>query len=272
MRILSNCHTHTQFCDGRSTAEDMVQAALAAGFVSLGFSSHATQHFDEHYSTLPEREKAYRVEIARLQQAYGDRIRIYMGIERDLYSFSDPFQYDYYIASVHYLQGVERYVAVDGRAEDVAAYVKNVLGGQGLALARQYYDLLCAYARAWRPPIIGHFDLIRKNNARLHLYDENSAAYRDMALSALGVMRRSGAMLELNTGGIARGYLPTPYPDDFLLRAWAGMGGEIIVSSDCHHAPDLTCFFDRAPALLARAGFDHVVMLGKDTLFERIAL
>ena len=33
-------HVHTQFCDGRSTAEEMVLSAIENGFDSLGFSSH----------------------------------------------------------------------------------------------------------------------------------------------------------------------------------------------------------------------------------------
>ena len=41
MAILSNAHTHTTFCDGKNTAEEMVQAALDNGFVSLGFSGHS---------------------------------------------------------------------------------------------------------------------------------------------------------------------------------------------------------------------------------------
>ena len=36
-----NYHTHTTWCDGRDTPEEMVQAALARGFAEIGFSSHA---------------------------------------------------------------------------------------------------------------------------------------------------------------------------------------------------------------------------------------
>ena len=38
--LRANYHTHTTFCDGTSTAEEMVQQALDLGFVALGFSSH----------------------------------------------------------------------------------------------------------------------------------------------------------------------------------------------------------------------------------------
>lgn len=272
MTVLSNCHTHTQFCDGRSTAEDMVLSALDKGFVSLGFSTHAPQLFDESYCVLPAREEEYRQEILRLREKYQGQIRIYLGIERDLFSCADPARYDYYLASVHYLPTLHGYVTVDGTADMVAASIRNVYAGSGFAFAKQYFELLAGYAKAWRPPIIGHFDLFRKNNGKLHFVDEDSTAYQDMAVQALHTIRESGAMLEVNTGAIARGYMDGQYPNDFALRAWRQMGGEVIVSSDCHDAKDLNCAFDRMPRLLDSLGYDHVVRLGQDALFERVPL
>ena len=32
----SNFHTHTTFCDGKNTAEEMVRAAITAGCPALG--------------------------------------------------------------------------------------------------------------------------------------------------------------------------------------------------------------------------------------------
>ena len=33
-------HTHTKWCDGKNSAEEMVRAALALGLECLGFSGH----------------------------------------------------------------------------------------------------------------------------------------------------------------------------------------------------------------------------------------
>ena len=41
MKYLQNLHTHTTYCDGKNTAEEMVQKAIELGFRSLGFSGHA---------------------------------------------------------------------------------------------------------------------------------------------------------------------------------------------------------------------------------------
>ena len=45
--VLSSAHVHTTFCDGKSTAEELAVRACELGFVSLGFTSHAPQTFDE---------------------------------------------------------------------------------------------------------------------------------------------------------------------------------------------------------------------------------
>ena len=56
----------------------------------------------------------------------------------------------------------------------------------------------------------------------------------------------TGALLEVNTGAIARGYLATPYPAPFLLEEWRAWGGEVILNSDCHDARYLDAGFDGA--------------------------
>ena len=40
MKIRSNVHTHTTFCDGKNSVEEMARAAIDLGFVSLGYSIH----------------------------------------------------------------------------------------------------------------------------------------------------------------------------------------------------------------------------------------
>lgn len=63
---LRSCvHTHTTFCDGASTPEETVQAALGLGFVSLGFSGHGAAAYDDAAMT-PAAEVQYRREILRL--------------------------------------------------------------------------------------------------------------------------------------------------------------------------------------------------------------
>ena len=82
----SNLHTHTTWCDGKNTAEEMVLSAIESGFDVLGFSGHSYTSFDESYCMSRENTEIYRQEIRRLADVYRDRIRIFCGIEQDLFA------------------------------------------------------------------------------------------------------------------------------------------------------------------------------------------
>jgi histidinol-phosphatase (PHP family) len=101
MSYLQNLHTHTTYCDGKDTPEQMVRAAIAQGFDSIGFSEHAPTRSP----STPNEEKlaAYRNEIRTLAREYEGKIDIFCGLEYDFYSEFAPEGFDYLIGSVHYL-------------------------------------------------------------------------------------------------------------------------------------------------------------------------
>jgi len=274
--ILSSAHVHTTFCDGRTPAREMARTAYGRGFVSLGFSSHAPQDFDPAHCIDPAREEEYRAEVRAIRQEYAGRMAVYLGAERDLLSCSDPGGYEYFIASVHYFTRPDgSWCGVDGPSGTLRQYVDEYCGGDGLEMAKRYFSMVRDYVISSGADIIGHYDLIRYNNSILHLYDEDGETYRDAALSALRDMRETEALLEVNTGGVARGYLDLPYPAPFLLKAWREWGGEVIVSSDCHEAKLLDTGYRQAEELLMSLGYDHTVRLSSDPakgMWERTGL
>lgn len=283
MKYLSNAHTHTTYCDGRSSIAEMIQRANELGFVSLGFSGHAGQGFDPHYSMMDGRQDGYRSELRKLQQENQQRRnspRIWVGLELDAMAEEhwrrDAYEnFDYVIGSTHYLardyQG--ECVAVDGDPVLLSQYVADVFGGDGFQVATAYYDIHVNALLRDRPAIIGHFDLVRKYSQSLHLFDEKGSEYRKLSLDALQRAYACGGVLEINTGSIARRYANTPYPSDELLAAWHEMGGDVTITSDCHDARHLDCWFDEAMKLVKASGFERVLMLGTGTeLWEEIRI
>ena len=101
---LQNLHTHTSYCDGIDTSEQMVIAAIEKGFDSIGFSGHSYMYYAEDHSMSLQRTEEYKKEIARLKKKYRDKIDIFCGLEFDMYSAIDLSGYDYLIGSVHYLK------------------------------------------------------------------------------------------------------------------------------------------------------------------------
>ena len=110
---MTDLHTHTTFCDGTDTPEDMVLSALEKGMDCLGFSGHSYTFFDESYCMSPLGTAAYQGEILRLRREYGSRLRILCGVEQDYWSAETTAGYDYVIGSVHYLKLGDGYLPVD---------------------------------------------------------------------------------------------------------------------------------------------------------------
>lgn len=270
--ILSNCHTHSQFCDGKSTMEDMVLSAISKGFVSLGFTAHGRQTFDFDYAMDAERERAYCAEFKRLKALYGGKIRLYLGVERDLFSDTDCREYDYFIGSVHCLYTSGGFITLDHNREQSLRLLQGEFDGDMNAFVKAYFREVASMVTAFHPAIVGHFDLILK-----YLRDQIDTAspiYRKYAGEALEAAKAAGCILEVNTGGMARANQPLPYPEPWALRRFHDLGGQVIVSSDCHQSDLLDTHFDEMPAYLHEAGFHEILRLnaGKGELFEQISI
>jgi histidinol-phosphatase (PHP family) len=261
-----NLHTHTTFCDGVSTAEEMVRAAIAAGCPSLGFSGHAPLPFPNDWAMADP--APYREEILRLRQAYAGQIELFLGLEQDLLSPPPDAAYDYQIGSVHGLIQNGTLCYVDESADAFAAAIARCFGGDALAFAEAYYAQVARLPAVTGCQIIGHLDLITKFNEGGRFFSEDDPRYRQAALEAVDALLQADVLFEINTGAMARGYRTQPYPAPFLLRAIRAGGGRILLSSDSHSADTLLFGFPQAAALAAACGFTRCSYLTKDGFRE----
>ena len=260
MGIKANFHTHTTFCDGKSTAAEMVDRALELGFHTLGFSGHMDPG-------VPMDWDAYKAEVLRLRAEHADTLDILLGAELD--SFHDPAtvaEAEYVIGSTHYLAvGDDRYICVDYQPEKLVADVEECFGGDWYAYARAYYDFHAQVHERTHCDIVGHFDMVCRYNDVYHTIDEEDARYLEPAREAMAALVGEGVPFEINTGGMARGRRTVPYPIPALLRYLRELGGEIIINSDAHHAELLDACMDDAVRFAIEAGFTHTNMLRHDT-------
>ena len=86
--MLPNYHTHTRFCDGADSPEELILEALRLGCPEIGFSGHSYIE-GENWCMSAEGTEQYIREICRLKEQYRDRIRIRLGIEQDILSDID---------------------------------------------------------------------------------------------------------------------------------------------------------------------------------------
>ena len=255
-------HTHSILCDGKNTLEEMVLAAIDKGFDSIGFSGHSYMDYFAEFSMDAEKTAIYKTEIARLQQVYGDRIRIWRGLEKDNYTKVSTAGYDYLIGSVHAVQHGEDLLFIDWSADRVRASIDRVFGGDGMAYAKAYFQAVADLPKYGSFDILAHFDLLTKFNEREpDLFDMDCPAYRAAATEALEALAGKVKYFEVNTGAISRGYRTTPYPAPFILKEMKCLGFGAIISSDCHDANYLDCGYEEAKQLLLDAGFtEHYVL------------
>lgn len=255
----SNAHTHTTFCDGVNTAAEMAQAALEKGFHTLGFSGHSSLDGTGTDWTM-QNIAAYKAEINRLKGQYAGRLHIACGIEWDL--LSPPWQrtgFDYVIGSVHCLVGEttgQRY-DIDNTEEILARCLADEFGGDGIAMAKHYYQQVKALLDT-KPDILGHIDLIGKLNGQGRFFDETHPDYLQAAYSAIEKAARLGVLVEINTGGAYRGYRDGFYPSAPLLKHLCRLGGRVILTSDSHEAKSLGFGFEAALQLARQSGFQTV--------------
>lgn len=256
--MLSNLHTHSTFCDGRNTPEEIVLAALEKGFSSIGFSGHAYTPFDLRYCM--KNTEGYIWEIGRLKEKYGKDIQIYLGIEEDLFAPVDRKAFDYIIGSSHYFRIGGEYFPIDSNY----GYFKKCLelfDHNALELADRYYTNFCGYIKARKPDIIGHFDLITKfdeSEAQLFL---NNAEYNRLAEKFITEAAAADCIFEVNTGAVAKGIRTSPYPSEDLLYVLKKLDAKITLSSDSHSIETLDFAFDETRQRLLEIGFRYCYVL-----------
>ena len=268
--LKANYHTHTVLCDGKNTAEEMVQRALDLGFKYLGFSGHMDPGVHMDWPT-------YVAEVRRLRGLYGERLDILMGVELDIvYDPSCCPEAEYVIGSTHFLPAGEGLMAVDWTYEVLQQLCLEFFGGDWYALTRAYFELEAQVYDRTHCSFVGHFDLVTRFNDRTHDFDETDPRYTGPALEAMEQLVEQGVPFEINCGGVNRGRKAELYPRRELLYALHDFGGEILINSDAHQAEKLDGGFDVAIATAIECGFTHVNILAHDLAggveFRQLAL
>ena len=258
----SSVHCHSTMCDGKNTLQDMASAACAQGLTTLGFTGHSYTQRDREYCMSPSRTAQYKATIAKLKAEYKGKVDILCGIEWDLLSEDKRTGYDYWIGSAHHLYGKNtgKYYEIDFRPQDLHDCIFDDFDGDPLAAVEAYFAEVEKVA-AKGPDILAHIDLIKKLNANGEFFDEESPRYKAAALKALQAAKANDCLLEVNTGGVYRGYRKDFYPGPWLLGEWQKMGGKVIITSDSHDINSLTYGFEEAAAAIKAAGFTSVEVL-----------
>jgi histidinol-phosphatase (PHP family) len=213
-----------------------------------------------------ERFAAYRADVEAAKEKWAGKIAVYLGLEADYVEGvaspawwnKEEFGLDYVIGSVHYIPTPRgALLEVDGSAESFRTLVYDHFAGDAAGVVRAYYCRVEKMARAGGFDILGHLDLVKKNNRDNAFFSPDDSACREAAGHAAGVIREAqkarGFAVEVNTGAIARGTYPDTYPSAAILRLLHGI--PFIITSDAHLPEHLGMGYDKAVANLREAGY-----------------
>ena len=279
---LSCLHTHTVFCDGKADVEAMCCAAHAKGFSSLGFSSHApiTKKTgiisDWHIKEEKLNEYIDTVEAAR--KRWKGKLEIFLGMEVDYIKGycgpADPdiqaLPMDYFIGSIHYLISPKN--GEPFNADEYPENFVNVLAHfdhDGKALCEAYYDAFNSMVSDGGSDILGHIDLIKKNNGLYNFFSADESWYKKILVKTADIiaLARSEAeknggsapVAEVNTGAIIRGYTAEPYPSPDLLKLLKERNVPLVLNADAHAPEHLGGAYETARQFMLEAGYAAMV-------------
>ncbi len=263
----------------------MAETARKAGFSILGFSSHAPLPFPAPWNLPMDRLADYVDTVRALKNEYAPELLLLVGLEVDFIAglcgpadglFSDA-GLDYTIGAAHYVlpAGAPQPSAsaldghgdpsfgftVDEPEEEFSAHLKAFYDGDAEALVDDYYAAVAACARAGGFDILAHFDLVRKNNRGQSLFREDSARYKDAAMAAIDEVAKSGVIVEINTGGMARGKTDAPYPSPWILRELYARNVPVCVNADAHAPGHLTAYRNLGLKVAHEAGYRKLTIL-----------
>ncbi len=251
--IRTNFHTHTTWCDGKDSPENVIIAAIEKDFSAIGFSSHMAFPISNEWVIHPDKAIAYASEVRALQKKYAGKIEIYLGCEADYlpgvttpeYSRYKTICPDYIIGSVHSVIGPGgKEMMVDFSPENLMEGIDSIFGGNVENFVKTYFRQQREMLK-FDFDVLGHPDLLRKFNDSLHYIDESSLWYRRELEKTADAIAQSGKIVEVNTGAISRGWMNEAYPSGRFRDMLRERGVKFILNSDSHSADAIDCAFER---------------------------
>jgi histidinol-phosphatase (PHP family) len=265
----ANYHTHAWYCDGKEPPRAYIEKAIELGFQGLGFSSHSPLPFDTVWNMKQEQIPGYLKDLNALRDEFRNKLDVYIGIEMDFIPGQQSVrdlpakksEFDYVIGSVHFIPAGERLEEVDGSQKEFDALLTKHYQGDIRLLAKTYFSHMQEMLSEGGMDIIGHFDLLMKNNPGNTYFDSNEDWYQKLAFEALDCAVGTNEILEINTGGMSRGRTKDAYPNLEFLKFAKSKNIPIVFSADAHSSDGLEFAFDRAESLAREAGYSSRMVL-----------
>ena len=272
--ILANYHCHSRFDDGHGELEDYARAAVDRKLRTLGFAGHAPLPFACDWTIPSPLLPEYLETARRLKNSYQGKLEVLVGLEVDYIpeiiaptaAHIQALKLDFTVGSVHFVGRLatgELWTA-DGPPDELERGVAQSFGGDVRGAVEEYYRRMTAMVSTAAPDIIGHFDIIKKNNRSGRYFREDAHWYRSAVTRALDAVAASPCILEINTGGIVRNTSGALYPSEWILAECCKREIPVMINSDAHRPEQLDGYYGEAVAILKEIGFRELTQIGRE--------
>lgn len=263
--MLTNYHSHCFYCDGSNPMEDYIVEAIKLKMDGYGFSSHCPVPFVSPWSMKEENLEMYLKTIDNLKEKYKNQIAIFKSFEIDYLpgivgpksDFFKSLNLDYTIGSVHYLNNKidDTFFCIDGEVQAFKEGLNTFYNGDIRALVTAYFESIRQMVSEETPDIVGHLDKIKMHNVHFPFFNEKEGWYQLEVEKTLQSIKKSNAIIEVNTRGLYKKNLGVLYPSKTILERIFELDIPILINSDAHHPSELTKGYDLALQTIKEIGF-----------------
>lgn len=243
--MLKNYHSHSQFCDGKATIEQFVEAAIALGFTTWGVSPHSPLPMLSHapWAIAIDEVEGYIAHCEELKVKYKGAIEILTGMEIDYIDgqynpsslYFQNLALDYRIGSVHLLRSPRtgELVDIDCAVEQFSKSVDYHFSGSLQRVVTSYYESMTSMVEAGGFDFVAHPDKVSSNATLLSSKITSKEWYRALIDDFFVLCARRGVVLEINTKAyLSKGSF---FPDVTHFDRVAELGIKVVINSDAHH-------------------------------------
>lgn len=259
-----NFHTHTQFCDGHDTMEEIAAAAVGCGMRHVGFTPHSPIPIASPCNMNVGDVTQYRAHVERLGQKYAGTCRFYTGMEIDFLgldcnaasAFYKDLELDFCISSVHFIPSQSgEFIDIDGHADRFRRNMHEYFRDNIDYVVKTYFERSMEMLAIGGFDILGHLDKIGQNASSYSPGIEGTVGYNDLLETYLKEIVASGVIVEVNTK--ARAEHGRFYPHERLWQTLLDCGVPLIINSDAHRAAAVDASRAEAVEILRKLKYGH---------------
>lgn len=181
--------------------------------------------------------------------------------------------FDFYVGSVHHVK--THPIDFD---RDSYEQAREACGGTEEELFLAYYEAQHDMLTTLKPPVVGHFDLIRllSDDPGQQMRGWGSGKVWRQICRNLEVVADYGGLLEINSAALRKG-LSEPYPTSEICSAWMDLrgGGDFVLSDDSHGIEQVAVCYRQVQDFLCGIGLATIVHLAREngrTVKKRVLL